>query len=189
MQNLGQGHLHQDLGGLFSAYREPCYETGHTEPLLTYAGVDPEQPLVLDTLEQLPEVPGCPGTGTVGPEVGPEDLEHGLPAGGVGGGAGLGLTVHAAGLLVPLQALPAVVVVPAGVGQAVAGGQVLLPAGPVLWVLGTGRVEDTLGPVTLVVSPVLPAGERGEGRSLGGRVSGNTGGVRGGTSGTQRVKI
>ena len=135
---------------------------------LTYAGVDPEEPLVLDTLEQLPEVPGCPGTGTVGPEVGPEDLEHGLPAGWVCGGAGLGLTVHAAGLLVPLQALPAVVVVPAGVGQAVAGGQVLLPAGPVLWVLGTGRVEDTLGPVTLVVSSVLPAGERGEGRSPGG---------------------
>ena len=41
-----------------------------------------------------------------------------------------------------------------------AGGQVLLPAGPVLWVLGTGRVEDTLGPVTLVVSSVLPATER-----------------------------
>ena len=150
---------------------------------LTYAGVDPEEPLVLDTLEQLPEVPGGPGTGTVGPEVGPEDLEHGLPAGGVCGGAGLGLAVHAAGLLVPLQALPAVVVVPAGVGQAVAGGQVLLPAGPVLWVLGTGRVEDTLGPVTLVVSSVLPAGERGEGRSPGGRVSGNTGEVREGQAG------
>ena len=126
---------------------------------LTYAGVDPEEPLVLDTLEQLPEVSGCPGTGTVGPEVGPEDLEHGLPAGGVGGGAGLGLAVHAAGLLVPLQALPAVVVVPAGVSQAVTGWKVLLLAAPVLRVLGAGWVEDALGPETLVIRSVLPAGQ------------------------------
>ena len=162
MQNLGQGHLHQDLGGLFSAYREPCYETGHTEPLLTYAGVDPEQPLVLDTLEQLPEVPGSPRAGAVGPEVGAEDLDHGVPAGGVRGGASLAVAVHTAGLLVPLQALPAVVVGPAGAGEAVAGGEVLLLSTPVLWSLGTGRVEDTLSTVALVVCSVFPEVRSGE---------------------------
>ena len=130
---------------------------------LTYTRVDPEQPLVLDTLEQLPEVPGCARAGTVGPQVGAEYLHHGVPAGRVGGGTGLAVTVHTAGLLVPLQALPAVVVVPAGVGQAVAGGQVLLLPAPVLRVLSAGRVEDALGPETLVICSVLPAEQnRGE---------------------------
>jgi len=127
-----------------------------------YTRVDPEQSLVLDALEEFPEVPGCARAGTVGPKVGPEDLHHGVPAGGVGGGTGLAVAVHTAGLLVSLQALPAVVVVPAGVGEAVAGGQVLLLPAPVLRVLGTGRVEDALGPETLVICSVLLAEAEGD---------------------------
>ena len=123
---------------------------------LTYTRVDPEESLVLDALEEFPEVPGCARAGTVGSQVCAEDLDHGLPAGGVGGSTGLAVAVHAAGLLVALQALPAVGVVPAVVGEAVAGGQVLLLAAPVLRVLSTGGVEDALGPETLVICSVLP---------------------------------
>ena len=112
-----------------------------------------------------------------------------IQAGLVVRGRFLGLAVHAAGLLVPLQrpaaalALPAVnselyqdtilcgVRVPAGVGEGVAGGQILLPAGPAGGglhhsatqlmedysdYLGALWVENTLGPDTLVVTATLP---------------------------------
>jgi len=92
------------------------------------ARVDPEQPLVLDALKQLPEVPSGPRAGAVGPQIGAQDLHHRVAALVVGGGARLGVGVSGAALLVPLEALPAVgVVVSAGPGEGVAAGQVLLP--------------------------------------------------------------
>lgn len=68
---------------------------------LTDAGVDPEQPLVLDALEQLPEVPGVARACAVGPQVCPQDLHHRVAALAVGGGAGLSVGVRGAALLVP----------------------------------------------------------------------------------------
>ena len=68
---------------------------------LTDARVDPEQPLVLDALKQLPEVPSGPRAGAVGPQIGAQDLHHRVAALVVGGGAGLGVGVRGAALLVP----------------------------------------------------------------------------------------
>ena len=69
--------------------------------LLTYARVGPEQALVLDALEELPEVAGGARAGAVGAEVGSEDLHHGVPARGVRRRAGLRVRVSRARLLVP----------------------------------------------------------------------------------------
>ena len=68
---------------------------------LTDARVDPEQPLVLDALKQLPEVPGGARAGAVCPQIGSQDLHHRVAALVVGGGAGLGVGVRGAALLVP----------------------------------------------------------------------------------------
>ena len=68
---------------------------------LTDARVDPEQPLVLDALKQLPEVPGGARACAVGPQVGPQDLHHRVAALVVGRGAGLGVGVRGAALLIP----------------------------------------------------------------------------------------
>ena len=70
---------------------------------LTDAGVDPEQPLVLDALEQLPEVPGGARACAVCPQVCPQDLHHRVAALVVGRGAGLGVWVRGAALLVPAE--------------------------------------------------------------------------------------
>ena len=69
--------------------------------LLTYARVGPEQALVLDALEQLPEVAGGARARAVGAEVGSEDLHHGVPARGVRRRAGLRVRVSRTRLLVP----------------------------------------------------------------------------------------
>ena len=55
----------------------------------TYTGVHPEQPLVLDALEQLSEVARGAGAGAVGAQFRPEDLHHRVPALAVRPGAGL----------------------------------------------------------------------------------------------------
>ena len=57
----------------------------------------------------------------------------------------------------PLEALSAVgVVVPAGPGEGVATGEVLLPPGPPGGRLGAGRVEDGLSAETGVIRSVFP---------------------------------
>ena len=61
--------------------------------LLTYARIGPEQALVLDALEQLPEVAGGARACAVGAEVGSEDLHHGVPTRGVRRSAGLRVRV------------------------------------------------------------------------------------------------
>ena len=61
--------------------------------LLTYARIGPEQALILDALEQLPEVAGGARACAVGAEVGSEDLHHGVPTRGVRRSAGLRVRV------------------------------------------------------------------------------------------------
>ena len=68
---------------------------------LTDARVDPEQPLVLDALKQLPEVPSGARAGAVGSQIGAQDLHHRVAALVVGGGARLGVGVSGAALLIP----------------------------------------------------------------------------------------
>ena len=62
--------------------------------------VNPEQPLVLDTLKEVPEVPRGARTPTVGPQVGPQDLHHGVATLGEWSSAGLSVRVRTARLLV-----------------------------------------------------------------------------------------
>ena len=68
---------------------------------LTDARVDPEQSLILDALKQLPEVPSSARACAVSSQICPQDLHHRVAALIVGGGAGLGVGVSRAALLIP----------------------------------------------------------------------------------------
>ena len=68
---------------------------------LTDTRIDPEQALVLDALEELPEIPGGASAGAVSSQIRPQDLHHRVAALCVGRGAGLGVRVCGARLLVP----------------------------------------------------------------------------------------